>query len=191
MKVRFSMLVALVFLLAGCAGTGKVVRTGGADAAPLAPSATVYVAVPEPGRYEETVYHGSGQETANILQTTFADYARRVIAGREPEPFDVALSSARDRGADYLVYPSIAHWEDRATEWSGIPDRIEVKIEVVDVDSERTLHSAVVEGESSYLAPAGAAPEELLPKPVEQFVKESYGAVPSDDRESGDSGDSG
>ncbi|MDZ7749420.1 MAG: DUF4823 domain-containing protein [Halofilum sp. (in: g-proteobacteria)] len=147
--------------------------SGGTDTQRLSPSGSVYVSVPEPGRYESTVYHGSGQKTAQVIQQSFARHARRVVSGRGPEFFQQALATARERNVDYLVYPSIIHWEERATEWSGIPDRVEVKIEVVDVDSERTLQSGIIEGESAVMT-FGGRPEELLPEPIGKFVSAAY-----------------
>ena len=48
----------------------------------------------------------------------------------------------------YYAVPDILHWEDRATEWSGIPDKIELKISIYDVTLGSEIASAVVSGKS-------------------------------------------
>lgn len=160
-------------LLTACAPTYKVVHMGDTNPETLSSKAKVYVSLPEDGRYKSTIYHGSGQKTAQVVQVEFSRHARSVVVGRSPESFEDALSSARERDADYLAYTTIVHWEDRATEWSGIPYRAEVKIEVVDVGSEKTLQSALLKGRSSTMS-AGGRPKELLPTPIERFVEGAY-----------------
>jgi hypothetical protein len=50
----------------------------------------------------------------------------------------------------YYVDPEILHWEDRATEWSGRPDTIEIRISIYDSTSEDELASAVLKGKSKW-----------------------------------------
>jgi hypothetical protein len=44
----------------------------------------------------------------------------------------------------YLVYPTILHWEDRTTEWSALPDRVEVKIDLNETATVKLLDSIVI-----------------------------------------------
>jgi hypothetical protein len=41
------------------------------------------------------------------------------------------LTHAKENNYGYLVFPTILEWEDRATEWSGIPDKASIKIAMV------------------------------------------------------------
>ncbi len=67
------------------------------------------------------------------------------ILGVKTEKADETLSkadsllSARQQGYDILIYPTILHWEDRATEWSGLRDRAKIKLELIDTKTEITV----------------------------------------------------
>jgi hypothetical protein len=74
----------------------------------------------------------------------------------------------------YFVAPEILHWGDRATEWSGIPDKIEIKISVYDAQFETELASSVVNGKSKWATFGGDHPQDLLPEPVNQYVESLY-----------------
>jgi hypothetical protein len=76
-----------------------------------------------------------------------------------------------------LVYPTILHWEDRATEWSGIPDRVEIKIEIIGATTGKGLDSAIIKGKSGLATFGGDHPQDLLPKPVEDYVSGLFTAT--------------
>jgi len=66
--------------------------------------------------------------------------------------------------------PEILHWEDRATEWSGKPDVIEVRLTLIDVASGRPLDETVISGKSKWATFGGDHPQELLAVPFEQYA---------------------
>jgi hypothetical protein len=107
---------------------------------------------------------------AQIVASAFAKQIDRVEIGRKLEQPNVAMTKAQELGATYLVTPMIVHWEDRATEWSGISDKVEVRITVRDVASGRTLASAVVSGSSGLWTFGGDHPQDLLPEPMDSYV---------------------
>ena len=74
----------------------------------------------------------------------------------------------------YLVYPTILHWEDRATEWSGRSDKVEIKVVVVDVLTGNTITGSIIKGSSGLATFGGDHPQDLLPGPVNQFVSTLY-----------------
>lgn len=84
------------------------------------------------------------------------------------------MDSARKSKSKYLVYPTILHWEDRATEWSSIPDKVEVKIELIDTTSGETATAVVIKGKSGIATLGGDHPQDLLPKPIQEFVASLY-----------------
>ncbi len=112
--------------------------------------------------------------TAQILYAALARRSRSAKVGRSFQSFEEALESARANKQKYLMYPSILHWEDRATEWSSIPDKVEVKVELVDVPSGSTITSAVIKGKSGLATLGGDHPQDLLPEPAEEFVSSLY-----------------
>jgi hypothetical protein len=161
-------------ILVGCADTHKLVRNDTMSDVRLVQTDTVFIAVPEDGAYGSNSYRGSGQNTAQIIYSAFAKRTRAAKAGRSIQSFDEALASTRQEGRKYLVYPTILHWEDRATEWSAIPDQVEIKIEVVDAASGDAIASCTIKGKSGIATFGGDHPQDLLPKPVEKFVSSVY-----------------
>ena len=136
----------------------------------LPPSATLYVTLPRPGRYDDTLYEMSGRQTGEAIVRAFAPQVARVILGSRTESAEDARISAHAQNASHLVYPTIMHWEDRATEWSGVPDRVRVQIRIYDVTSGKLLDSAEVSGKSRWATFGGDHPQELLDRAVGDYV---------------------
>jgi hypothetical protein len=70
--------------------------------------------------------------------------------------------------------PEILSWEDRATEWSGIPDSIEIKLSLYDGASGQELSSVVITGKSKWATLGGDHPQDLLAAPFRKFVESLY-----------------
>ena len=94
--------------------------------------------------------------------------------GSSPLDFNEARNVSLSNGDKYFVYPTILHWEDRATEWSAIPDKLEVKIVVADTSSGNPVETVIVKGKSGLATFGGDHPQDLLPEPVEEFVSTLY-----------------
>ena len=169
MKTRHVIILSAL-LIASCADTHKVIRTDAAPGLRLKPTSTVYIAVPVDGVYGANTYRGSGQNTAQIIHSAFAKRSRSTKVGRSAQSYEEAKGAALSENWEYLVYPTILHWEDRATEWSAIPDKVEVKIEVVEIATGHSVVSAVVKGSSGIATLGGDHQQDLLPEPVEEFV---------------------
>lgn len=169
MKTAITVLGAVI-LLTACADTHQLVVNPTGAQTKLTASDSFYVAVSRDGSYGSKTYQGSGLMTSQVLQSALAKHARTVQSGRSFESFDEGLKAARKKNSRYLVYPTIIAWEDRATEWSGIPDRVAVKIEVVQALNEETVASATINGKSGLATFGGDHPQDLLPQPVADFV---------------------
>ncbi len=64
---------------------------------------------------------------------------------------------------------------DKTTEWSSIPDEVEIKVEVADVESGDTLTTVFIKGRSGIATVGrGDQPQDLLPEPVGEFVSSLY-----------------
>ncbi len=163
------LLVVSITLLAACTHTywqERVVE----GAHPISFSASVYVALPEPGRYKNQTYPESSMQTGQAIADAFQPYVARVVLGTAPERYARALASARNRGATHLIVSKIEHWEERATEWSGKRDRIIINIRMVDVASGVALDAAEVSAKSRWVTFGGDHPQELLPRAVGDYV---------------------
>ena len=167
--MRNAFLLAIAITLTGCADTHQWAPMQ-RPAAPISTNNTFYISTPADGEYGDNTYTGSGRNTAQIILGAFARKAHSVRIGPLASNYDDALRLARSSGQDILIYPTILHWEDRATEWSMIPDKVEVKIEVIQVNSGDTLSSGIVKGSSGLATLGGDHPQDLLPEPIAEFV---------------------
>lgn len=132
----------------------------------------VSIAVPKDGFYSTTVYHGSGQETASALQAAFVRYSEKVSITNTCG--DVECLSKATTTEGYLVVPQILHWEDRATEWSGKRDKLEVKISVYKASNLTLINSTILNGESKLATWGGDHPQDLLAEPINSYVSQLY-----------------
>ena len=70
--------------------------------------------------------------------------------------------------------PEILHWEDRATEWSGKSDRIEIQLVIYDAVTRKELANSSYTGTSKWATFGGDHPQDLLPEPTYQYVNGLY-----------------
>lgn len=71
---------------------------------------------------------------------------------------------------DYIIIPEILHWEDRATAWSGLPDKVEIFIEIYDSRGVLVKEGSFY-GESAKATLMSNDPSDLLAKPIRNFFK--------------------
>lgn len=165
---------ACLLLVPACAGTHQPIQSQATHSNRLNTSNSIYISMPQDGIYGLDTYRGSGQITAQIVKAAFERHARAVKYGGAAQPLDQALEAARKARCKYLVYPTILHWEDRATAWSGIPDRVEIKIDIVDVATGETSTSTIIKGKTGVANFDSDHPQDLLPQPIEDFVLSLY-----------------
>src|SRR5262249_2070374 len=139
-------------------------------AEPLDTKASALVALPDDGKFEKITYPGSGRQTARAVAAAFAKHLARVDIMPALATSAEQLASARSGGFDYLVTPSITHWEDRATEWSGRPDRIEIELRTQRANTGETLNLGSVQGRSRWGTLGGDSPEDMLTEPITTYV---------------------
>lgn len=166
MHAKTALLIPALYLLGGCAASynretiadvGTKLKSGG----------TAIVATPGDGAYGDETYAGSGSATA---AATLAAFARHTSAAEVSKScMDFTCLRAMETQFDFYVIPQILHWEDRATEWSGKPDRIEVKLSVL-APNGVVLASTVISGKSKWATLGGDHPQDLLPEPINEYV---------------------
>jgi hypothetical protein len=81
---------------------------------------------------------------ANAIVKAFLPYTSNVRGGEPEATRGQLIETARDQGIPYVLLPDILHWEERATEWSGRRDRIEVRLDLIDASANDTLDTAVI-----------------------------------------------
>ncbi len=137
----------------------------------LSRQASFYVVLPTNGQYGETVYENSGREAAQAVSAALQAHVDKVVTGATPgQELEAALGEAKQRGLTHVFRTTILNWEDRATEWSGIPDKITLKMAVYEVETGRVLSSTVSSASSKWGTFGGDHPQDLLPEPTKRFI---------------------
>jgi hypothetical protein len=161
-------LAALVF--GGCQSTYHE-RNASLDPLPLLRSDTrIYVGMPFDASDRKEVAFQSGKKAAEALYTAFSRNTKPVFISRGPESLSEALENARRFNAKYLVYPTIKLWEDRATEWSGRRDKVDFRVDVIDLATSRNVYWKEFEATGRFMTDGGDTPADLLQQPVDQFA---------------------
>ena len=167
--------VALLVAATGCNTTIKQTNTEvTTDAAPLRPNARVYIAQPEDALDKHNAVPGSGRRTAIALESAFKLQTKNVVTGRAPETLEEALNHARDLSYEYVAIPTILKWQDRPTEWTGVRDKLQVKIDVVSVETGQVLRSSMIDAKGRWMTDGDDAPQDLLAEPVDKFVRSMF-----------------
>lgn len=174
MKILWILFVGV--LLSGCASEYKT-DSFSAPSSTLDRSAIAYVAVPDNGRYGDITYQGSAKQTTLAIFGAISTRASRAVMADTHLTHDADLAAAKRLGASYLFEAVIINWEDRATEWSGRPDRITLKLTVYAVATGQELASAVLNSHSSWWTLGGNHPQDLLPETLQPFVDRVYGGA--------------
>lgn len=173
MKLALSVILS-AFILAGCASEYHMQPLSGSQhEIVLNPKGSVFIAVPKDGKYQDINYPGSGQFVAEALSAQFSKYASTVQTAASYSANNDFSEADRANG-EYLVVPVITHWEQRATEWSGLPSRMSLRITIFDVSTRKQLISEGIEGRTSKMTLTATRPEHLLKKPLSEFVRSLY-----------------
>jgi len=173
MYKRLLLTAATAVLIAGCASSYDK-RDLRPVAEALDPGKSVLISVPRDGAYGATVYENSGMMTAEAVMAAFAKHASNtdILTGCVG---DDCLAIVDEKMCGYLVMPVIRHWEDRATEWSGKSDRIEIQLLIFDASTKQEIASTTFTGKSKWMTLGGDHPQDLLDKPTNEIVDSLYG----------------
>jgi hypothetical protein len=132
---------------------------------------SVVIATPANGSYEAIEYPFSGRNTALEVRSAFVRYSNNVEITSECKDL---ICLKKMTGFEYYVIPEILHWEERATEWSGMPDKIEIKLTIYEGQNWNELASAILSGRSKWVTFGGDHPQDLLPEPLNEYVGSLY-----------------
>ena len=173
--LRIILIPLILTTLSGCYTAKHSVDSQAVESAlQLSKESTIYVSIPADGQFETKVYPNSGMMTATAFHSALVKNANKVVVGKKYEDQDQALISARSASANYLLVPIILHWEDRATEWSGKPDRLEFTAIVIEVSTGQELDRAVLKGSSSWFTMGGDHPQDMLAGPIGEYVSSLF-----------------
>lgn len=170
--MKMFLALSATILLAGCSAkysTNNIQNTSEL----LLKDLPVAITTPVNGVYETITYAGSGETTSTAIKSAFLRHTDKVNVYPDCEDVD-CLKSKHSLSRGYYVVPNILHWEDRATEWSGIPDRIEIKITVYNAETNNRVASTIISGKSKWATFGGDHPQDLLPAPVNAYISSLY-----------------
>ena len=177
---RKSSWIALVAAVAFCTSCKSTYEEKDLTATPppiLKSNSRIYVAIPFDATFKKEVMQGSGKQTAQAFQAAFMRYTRSVYTSKFPESLSEALEIARKGDMQYVLYPTILRWEDRATEFTGRRDRLTVKADLIDLSTSQVVFSREVEAVGKWMTDGGESPKDLLDQPAEQFANAVFRRV--------------
>lgn len=172
--MRYAWMIGFTAIgLLGCVDT-HTIRQVTQPVMKIPVTSSFYVAVPSDGKFDRITYTGSGKKAADTIASALHKHSPVVTTGLYPQSREDATAAARDAHATYLVLPTILHWEDRATGWSGRPDVVEMSVEVIDLAIGAVVASGSIGGKSRWGTLSDDKPEDLLPDPVNDYISQLF-----------------
>ena len=169
---RMTLVVAVV-ACSSCVASYRITPNTSLDVSPgLPPGATLLVGLAADGNFGEIDYPGSGKATTREVVRAMSRCAMNVEALQEPGSLEDGKIQARAHGFTHYVHPTILHWEDRATEWSGKRDKISIRLQVVEIEAGQIIDATTLDGKSKWASFGGDPTEELLTKPLTQYASQ-------------------
>jgi hypothetical protein len=176
-KTVFSLFGMVALLLSGCRHSAHQATVPQVVGPKLNTSSIVYVAIPSDAYFKDELAVNSGRLTAELVRDDFAQYVQRAYIGRQVQTFTEALETARRFNCTYVVYPGLLQWDDHATEFSGVRDKAEIKLEVADAASGKILHSSAIKGVGPWLTSGGETPRDILREPLAKYIASLFQVI--------------
>ena len=170
--MRHLIFLFVILIASGCASTyEQEVFTATIEKLQIGKS--ILIAIPADGVYGDTEYNGSGIMTALAVLRAFARHSNQVSVSDDCRDFE-CLQTSRPGSIDYYAVPEILQWEDRATQWSLIKDKLEIRLVIYDAIDLRVLSSTIISGKSKLATFGGDHPQDLLPELIGRHVDSLY-----------------
>lgn len=162
-------------LFCGCAPKYNVIHGNeNAKDVHLSKDASAYISLPEDNTSNGHLYVGSGREVAAELEFLFSKYFSDVVIGKSAESCQQGLTFAKANGYDYQICPQLLQWEDYAIEWSGIPDKIKLKVSIISTKSDEIIDTFLLEGKGKVMSFGGDHPLDIVKEPMIQWVNSLF-----------------
>jgi len=166
-------LVMFTNCISGCASIRNIHVGNYAVTQKLNHGGSAYVVIPTDGQYGPKTCVGSGQTVAQCITSSFSKYLERVET-YDKEGLEEAMVKAKASNFSYLIDSTIISWADYVTEWNGMRDRAEVKVNIYDVDSGEILISTIVNGTGTWFTFGGYHPRNILQKAMDQYASSLF-----------------
>lgn len=173
--MNYFLILIFSLVICNCAPTSDVSHSKNyGKNVKLNTNATAYVSLPEDNSSNGHLYSGSGREVATEIEFIFSKYLNQVAVGTSVETFDEGLLSAKSFGYTYFIHPQLIQWEDYATQWSGIPDKLTLKVTIVSVESGAIIDKLLVDGNGPIMTFSGGHPLDISKKSLEEWAKSIF-----------------
>ena len=164
-------IIALTILISGCS-SATYEEPDYENGKKLEKSAQIYILAPQNGSFEGKEYSESSMEVVEAIRSAVSEYSKTPIIVKDCKSIS-CVSNTSGESEIYYIVPEIIHWEDRATEWSGISDKIKIRLTVYNA-KEKEISSTVFFGKSKWWTMGGDHPEDLLEKPINNYINTLY-----------------
>lgn len=166
-KIFFGVLLALT--LTACVSKYRVDNAvSNSEAIDL--KSNILVNLPRDGQFGATAYPRSGVMAAEAIKVELATRGANVVVAEKVVDLETSLEQARANKHRYLLFAQLLHWEDRATQWSGRPDRITMRYDLIDVVTGKSVANTVLSASSKWATLGGDHPEDLVPGTIKIFL---------------------
>lgn len=169
MKVVIIFITAFIFTSCGYIKQTRLI----VPTSKLIKNKSVIIATPMNGSYDNKEYSASGKMTSIALRAAFAKFTNEITILADCKDL-ACLKENQSAIFDYYIVPEILQWVDRATEWSGLSDVIEIKIIIYDGKTFKEFASVIIKVQSKWLTMGGDHPQDLLEKPINSFIESLY-----------------
>ncbi len=172
LKMRITLIVIFVTIFSGCASTYEQNNLT-VPTSKLLKDQLIVISTPTNGFYGQKEYRESGNMTALAVRAAFVRFSTTTTISTDCKEL-ICLKNNNTEVFDYYVIPKILHWEDRNTEWSGRPDKIEILLSIYEGKTWKNLASTTISGKSSWATFGGDHPQDLLQEPLNSYIDSLY-----------------
>ncbi|MDH5755498.1 MAG: DUF4823 domain-containing protein [Nitrospinota bacterium] len=167
--------VILCSLLVGCVSANTSVDRLNTALVNFDKNFSAMVVQPADGGSLGKTYRGSGAKVAFEFARAMKPLVADVKISPNSSDNQSLFEDARKQNVRYLLIPQIMHWEDRATQWSGIPDRMEIQVELIDLVTGDTLDTSSISSNSSDVEFTDAPVGEMVRSAADRYFQSLQG----------------
>jgi hypothetical protein len=167
-------LAILAVAMVGCASHKGYIP---ADQSAAPAMDRVCVTTAKDGKYDGEPYPGSGAELSGRILAVLRE-SKLGHSTLVPEADDEGVKQCAAKGFEYMLEPRALHWEDRATQWSGLPDRISIDLTLSSVQPYKNIRHATFSAKSTWFTFVNNPPEDMLDENFANFVLDVVGLPP-------------
>jgi len=136
----------------------------------VTPNDSVAIMLATDGTYGGKIYRGSGRlMTSRIKQSLIGKVKNAPIV--ESAALKNAFAYCKKENIPFLIKPSVLHWEDRATNWSALPDIIKIELTLLNSENQAVINTILFNASSSWWTFVNNPSEDMLDETFDEAVR--------------------